>query len=95
MAEITASVSIWHLRAEDITLTPNRQAPSLLRLELGNDVHVVFDSAADDTAEQAAAMRKLARLAAEAAEERNAAPPRRSRRRTGEDPPAWHRGRVP
>jgi hypothetical protein len=57
------------LRAEDITLTPNRQAPSLLRLELGNDVHVVFDSAADDTAEQAAAMRKLARLAAEAAEE--------------------------
>ena len=75
MAETTAYVVIWHIRAGEIKLVPNKQAPQLLRLELCDDVHITLDRDAPDTAGQAAAMRKLARLATEAAEdlERHAA----------------------
>jgi hypothetical protein len=69
MAEVTANVSIWHIRAGDMELTPNEQAPQLLRLDVCEDVRIVLDRDSADTAEQAAAMRRLAELAAEAAQD--------------------------
>ena len=69
MTEVTASIAIWNIRAEDITVTPNEKAPHLLRLNLCDDVRIVLDRDAADAAGQAAAMRKLARLATEVAEE--------------------------
>jgi hypothetical protein len=60
---------LWHIRAGDITLTPRPGVPSLLRLDLGGGVRIMLDSAADDSAGLAAAMRRLAEVAAEAAEQ--------------------------
>jgi hypothetical protein len=66
---VNADVSIWHIRAGGMQLTPNKTAPHLLRLDICEDVRIVLDRDAADTAEQAAAMRELARLATEAAED--------------------------
>jgi hypothetical protein len=69
MADITANVSIWDIRAGDMALTPNEQAPELLRLILCEDVRIVLRRDRETAAGQAAAMRELARLATEAAED--------------------------
>jgi hypothetical protein len=69
MADITANVSIWDIRAEDMALTPNEQAPELLRLDICEDVRIVLRRHRETAAGQAAAMRELARLATEAAED--------------------------
>ena len=69
MAEVTAYASVWHPRAGEMRLRQNEKAPQLFRLELCMDVQVVLDRGAADVAEQAAAMRELARLATEAAED--------------------------
>jgi hypothetical protein len=67
VAEVEASVAIWGIRADDISLTPNEQSPRLLRLHLGEDVRIVVGHG--DEAEEAAAMRRLIEVATEAAEE--------------------------
>lgn len=69
MAEIQGSFAVWHLRAEDVKLVPNPMNPRLLALYFDRSARIVLDRGAADTAEQAAAMRRLARLAAEAAED--------------------------
>lgn len=73
--EVAANVSIWNIRPGGMTLTPNEHTPQLLRLHLCDDARIVLDREAHDTAQQAEAMRVLARLATEAAEdlERHAA----------------------
>ena len=82
--EIHNDVSIWHIRAGGMRLSPNDQTPQLLRLYLCEEVRLVLDRDAADTAEQAAAMRRLAGLAAEAAEDLE----RAAAARSGGDPAA-------
>ena len=67
--EVHASFAVWHIRAGDMALTPNPSTPQLLRLNICEDVRIILDRDTSDTAEQAAAMRELARLATEAAED--------------------------
>jgi hypothetical protein len=70
MTEVTAHIAIWHIRAEDMALTENKNDPRLLRLDVCEDVRIVLDRNDDPRiAEQAAAMRELARLATAAAED--------------------------
>ena len=67
--EVDATVAIWNIRASGMALSPNPGAPHLLRLDICEGVRIVLDRDAADTAEQAEAMRVLARLATEAAED--------------------------
>jgi hypothetical protein len=69
MTFVDFSLAIWHIDPDGITLTPNEKAPDLLRLQLCEDIRIVLEGDSDDTARQAAAMRKLSGLAAEAAAE--------------------------
>lgn len=67
--EILTNVGIWHIRAGGMALKPNDKAPQLLRLNICEDVGIVLNRDADDTALQAEAMRELAGLASQAAED--------------------------
>ena len=67
--EVNASIAIWKIRASGMALSPNPGTPHLLRLDLCDGVRIVLNRDAADTAEQAEAMRELARLATEAAED--------------------------
>lgn len=69
MAEVTASVAVWDIRAGDIALSPNEKSPGMLRLHLTEDVRLIIGGSSGDAAAEAEAMRRLEAVAAEAAEE--------------------------